>query len=73
MPGSRTTRRRNGGTTRFVVVVVDPVTDEVDSHGPYPYEVALSEASRRREEFDAEDLEDVIVLVVPLRPGDEPS
>ncbi|MDL5159606.1 hypothetical protein [Actinomycetospora termitidis] len=73
MPGSRRTRRPHGGTTRFVVVVADPVTDEVDSHGPYSYEVALREAARRREEFDAEELEDVIVCVVPLHPVDDPA
>lgn len=69
MAGSEPPRRPLRGTSAFVVLVLDPVTGEMDSYGPYAYELALVEASRRREEFDRECLDEVLVVVVPLHPG----
>jgi hypothetical protein len=66
MPGSQRTPRPSCGTSLFVVLVLDPVTDDLDSYGPYAWPAALREATRRRDEFDGEDLGDVLVLVVPL-------
>lgn len=51
---------------RFVVVAYDPQTGEVDSYGPYDGRAAATECRRRRAAFDDGDLEDVIVVVVPL-------
>lgn len=51
---------------RFVVVTYDPFTDEADSYGPYDARTAAAEFRRRRAAFDDGDLEDVIVVVVPL-------
>ncbi|GLZ53395.1 hypothetical protein Acsp07_30120 [Actinomycetospora sp. NBRC 106378] len=51
---------------RFVVVAFDPQTGEVDSYGPYDARAAAAELSRRRTAFDEGDLEDVVVVVVPL-------
>ncbi|WP_433799834.1 hypothetical protein [Actinomycetospora sp. CA-084318] len=59
-----------GGPDRaFVVVVHDPVTDEVDAYGPTGEWDALLDAERRRRELDAEELDDVHVLLVPLAAG----
>ncbi|WP_018332102.1 hypothetical protein [Actinomycetospora chiangmaiensis] len=69
MPGSERTRRPDDGTSSFIVLVLDPVTGELDSYGPYDYPGALVEACRRREEFDRGDLVDVLVAVVPLHPA----
>jgi hypothetical protein len=68
MDGSERTRRPTPGAS-FIVLVVDPETGDLDSYGPYGYPAALAEASRRREEFDREELLDVLVVVVPLHPG----
>ena len=48
----------------YVVLVVDPQTTAADTYGPYPGTVAVSEADRRRRELDAEELDDVTVIVV---------
>ncbi|MCD2187939.1 hypothetical protein [Actinomycetospora soli] len=73
MTGSGRTRRPAGGTSLFVVLVLDPVTEELDSYGPYGYDAALAEAARRREEYDREDLGEVMILVVPLHPATPPT
>lgn len=51
---------------RFVVVAYDPQTDEMDSYGPYDGRTAVTECRRRRAAFDDGDLDDVVVVVVPL-------
>lgn len=48
----------------YVVLVADPQTTAADTYGPYPGTVAVAEADRRRRELDAEELDDVTVLVV---------
>ncbi len=48
----------------YVVVVADPATGAVDSHGPFDGIGAATEADRRRHELDAEHLTDVAVHVV---------
>ena len=52
-----------------MVLVLDPVTEEIDSYGPYAYDAALEAAGRRRVEYDREDLGEVMIVVVPLHPG----
>lgn len=69
MPGSEQTRRPGDEASLFIVLVLDPETGEIDSYGPYTYGRALSEACRRRDEYEREALDDVIVAVVPLHPG----
>jgi hypothetical protein len=69
VPGSEQTRRPGEEASLFIVLVLDPVTGEIDSYGPYTYGHALAEACRRREELGREDLDDVLVAVVPLHPG----
>ena len=58
----------DAGEHAFVVVVADPVTGEVDVFGPYDRAAGDAEVERRRRELDAEDLQDVIVVLVPLNP-----
>lgn len=48
----------------YVVLVADPATSAVDTHGPFDGMAAAIEADRRRHELDAEDLHDVVVRVV---------
>lgn len=52
----------------FVVVVADPFTAEVDVFGPFDKVAGDAEVDRRRRELDAENLSDVIVVLVPLNP-----
>jgi hypothetical protein len=52
----------------FVVVVADPFTAEVDVFGPFGKVAGDAEVIRRRRELDAENLSDVIVVLVPLNP-----
>ncbi|WP_433802809.1 hypothetical protein [Actinomycetospora sp. CA-084318] len=73
MAGSAWTRRPGGGTSLFVVLVLDPVTEELDSYGPYEYRAALAAAALRREEYDREDLGEVMIVVVPLHPATPPD
>jgi hypothetical protein len=48
----------------YVVMVADPATSAVDTHGPFDGMAAAIEADRRRHELDAEELHDVVVRVV---------
>ncbi|NMO93895.1 hypothetical protein HH311_29390 [Actinomycetospora sp. TBRC 11914] len=48
----------------YVVMVADPDTNAVDTHGPFDGMAAAVEADRRRVELDAEELHDVVVRVV---------
>ncbi|HEY2193928.1 MAG TPA: hypothetical protein VGH76_16750 [Actinomycetospora sp.] len=48
----------------YVVMVADPDTCAVDTHGPFTGLEAAIEADRRRHELDAEELHDVVVRVV---------
>lgn len=52
----------------FVVVVADPFTAEVDVFGPFDKVGGDAEVERRRRELDAEELADVIVVLVRLNP-----
>lgn len=56
------------GAHRYVVIVADPVTGEVDAFGPFEEAVASFEVARRRSELDSEDLGDVVVTSVVLTP-----
>ena len=47
----------------YVVVVADPDTGAIDSHGPFDGMGAAVEADRRRHELDAEQLHEVMVSV----------
>jgi hypothetical protein len=48
----------------YLVVVSDPDTGAVDAHGPFDGLGAAVEADRRRHEFDAAQLDDVVINVV---------
>lgn len=48
----------------YVVLVLDPETDAVDTYGPLTGPDAVAEAERRRRDLDAGDLDDVVVRVV---------
>ena len=48
----------------YVVLVLDPETDAVDSYGPLTGPDAVTEAARRRRDLDDGDLDDVVVRVV---------
>lgn len=50
----------------YVVLVLDPQTEELDAHGPHDGLTATSEADRLRREFDREGLSDVQVHVARL-------
>lgn len=50
----------------YVVLVVDPQTEEIDAHGPFDGITATHEAAQRRAEFDGDGLGDVQVAVVRL-------
>ena len=50
----------------YVVLVLDPQTEELDAHGPHDGLTATSEADRLRREFDREGLGDVQVHVARL-------
>jgi hypothetical protein len=54
----------------YIVLVVDPNTDEADAHGPYDGLTATTTADRLRFDFDTDDLVDVGVSVIRLHhPG----
>ena len=48
----------------YVVLVIDPVTGDIDAHGPQNGLDAVRDADRRRGELDAEGLHEVAVSVV---------
>jgi hypothetical protein len=50
----------------YVVLTADPQTGDLDAYGPLTGVDAVVEAGRRRDEFDAADLGDVMIGVVPL-------
>lgn len=50
----------------YVVLVADPQTGEIDSHGPYDGPGALTAADEARRSCDAEGLTDVVVRVSRL-------
>ena len=52
----------------YVVLTADPQTGDLDAYGPLTGIDAVVEAGRRRDEFDAADLGDVLIGVVPLHP-----
>lgn len=49
------------------MVVHDPVTDETDAYGPMSEWLAVVDADRRRRELDAEQLGDVLVVIIPVQ------
>lgn len=58
----------------YVVLVVDPQTEEIDAHGPYEGLAATHRAAQLRAEFDDDGLGDVQVAVVRLHiPADSRS
>jgi hypothetical protein len=50
----------------YVVLAVDPETEEVDAHGPFDGLTATIKADQLRRDFDRGGLEDVTVGVVRL-------
>lgn len=50
----------------YVVLVADPQTGEMDSHGPYDGPSALAAAENARTSCDAEGLTDVVVRISRL-------
>lgn len=50
----------------YIVLVVDPQTDEADAHGPYDGLAATGAADRFRRDFDSAGLPDVQVTVTRL-------
>lgn len=54
------------GSGSYVVVAFDPQTGETDCFGPYSALDASADARRRRTELDEADLEDVVLVVLPL-------
>ncbi len=54
------------GYDGYVVLVVDPVTGDVDAYGPFTGPGATHDADRRRAELEAENLHEVTVQVVRL-------
>ena len=58
------------GCDGYVVLVLDPVTGEMDAHGPYEGVGATLRAEELRREFDEDDLRDVMIRVSRLHsPG----
>lgn len=54
------------GCDGYIVLVIDPVTGEVDAHGPYEGLPAMLRADELRREFDGDDLPDVLVKISRL-------
>jgi hypothetical protein len=52
--------------SEYVVLVVDPQTEETDAHGPYPGLQALCAADKLRRDLDSAGLADVKVSVTRL-------
>ena len=50
----------------YVVLVFDPLTGELDAHGPFDGVEATLHAERLRQEFDADELADVAIRVSRL-------
>lgn len=50
----------------YVVLVFDPVTGEMDAHGPYEGVAATVRAEELRRTFDSDDLNDVVIRVSRL-------
>ena len=50
----------------YVVLVFDPLTGELDAHGPFDGIDASVHAERLRQEFDADELNDVVIRVSRL-------
>lgn len=50
----------------YVVMVTDPVTDEVDAYGPMTADVAVEEAERILRDLHGQGLRDVVVRMVRL-------
>ena len=50
----------------YVVLAVDPQTEEVDAHGPFDGLMATLKADQLRRDFDRGGLEDVSIGVVRL-------
>ncbi|WP_433801429.1 hypothetical protein [Actinomycetospora sp. CA-084318] len=50
----------------YVVLVFDPETGEMDAHGPYEGVAATLRAEELRNNFDSDDLRDVVVRVSRL-------
>ena len=50
----------------YVVLVADPETGDSETYGPFAGLAAVLDAQRRRQDFDAEGLDDVLVTITRL-------
>ena len=58
---------RRVAVDRFIVMVTDLVTDEIDAYGPLNEARAVGLAARTRSDLRRDDITDVFIGVVPLQ------